>query len=628
MIKKHLRPERAVQYCPLCLKVAAYHRLIWLPIASAACLEHKCLLVNLCPGCGNSVRIRDIIETRCSSCKTNYTEAEPISIENDSFGFYSQSVIQNWLNAHASPISTIYSLPQQIPRNLFRIIDGIRFSLLHVNQDWPLLHNINIQRLSLSLPTDGLQILTAEQSYCLYATSCKGIINWPVGFHQFLTEYRKREKKSRFHNEAIYHGLSDELGTLYSQWINKRWKHAAMEFLQQAFYQLLADNHPSLASAICLTHYRNTPELADKLRYMSLNEAVKFLGTSDERLKLMIRSGRLLSYTEQGKSRIVLVKCEDVIELRNQWELAIDLKEVANWLGLTKKVVLQLVQIGLLAAQQSNAEGFYWMFSPADVTECLKRITERATYCSIVEDGNRENMLSLREASRLLQNNMGSGAIANTLQKVAEGNLRAYIQTDKKLQLGTLLFTRCDIDTYIETIKAEKGWINRHEVANILGINIKSVVSWMRAGLISPVIVEWQAHYFDRQAIEKLKTTLVLSAEASNILGVDRRDVRILIRQGRLKALRGPAIDGSLYYVFSRESLLEWKKARATLKEASQLFQVTEQKLLYWITQGKFPLPENEKQQPLFFSLQTLYMYREQRQKDSPNNIACAYQAH
>jgi len=180
---------------------------------------------------------------------------------------------------------------------------------------------------------------------------------------------------------------------------------------------------------------------------------------------------------------------------------------------------------------------------------------------------------------------------------------------------------------HIESIKADNCWIGRDEVASILGIDINSLVSWERVGLISPVRSEWQTHYFDRRSIEKFKSTIVLTAEASNILGVHYRAVYSLVQQGRLKALLGPAVNGAAYYVFSRESLQEWKNAHATLKETSQMLHMSEQKIVTWIKQGRMPLPEDEKQKPWFFSLQTLRRYKEAEQERSYSLIPCTVKA-
>jgi len=549
-------------------------------------------------------------------------------LESDSFGLFTQGVIQSWLMEGGSPTSTLYPLAQQTPRSLYRVIDGLRFSIMDINQDWSLMHLASSQQYPSKLQTAYSQVLTAYQSYCLYATAFKGIIDWPSGFRLFLTAYQKREKKSDYSDDDDYtlYGLKNELGNLYVQWISNHWKQPTLHFVQEAFNQYLVDNQTSFASVVYLARYKR--ELSHRLPYTSVNEAAKLLGTSQDRLSLMIKSGRLTAYNEKARSSVLLLKREDVLRLRDRWNQALTLKEVGDWLGLAKKVVPQLVQIGLLAAQQSPSEGLNWMFSPADVIECLERIVERAHSYSIIENSDKENLLTLGKVCNLVWPKLGSGTIALILQQVVLGRLPTYIAENSKVQLGALLFAPTDIAAYIETVKIEKGWIGRNEVASILGINKESVVDWVRAGWISPVVrVGLQNYYFDRQAIVNLKSNLVLSAEASTILGITKRDVQALVRQGRLKPLREPNVGGSMRnYFFRRDSLLEWKDTRSTLKEASQLLHMSEQKIVLRVKQGRMPPPEDEKQRPLFFSRQALHRYKESEQARS-SDISCTDRA-
>jgi excisionase family DNA binding protein len=614
---KNLRPENAGQFCPLCLKASAYHRLIWLPLASAVCLEHKCLLVNACPRCEDRVGIQDIIESRCSRCKTDLTEAQSLSVANDSFGLFTQGVIQTWLMEGRSPVCTTFSLPDQMPRDLYRVVDGMRISILQVNQDWPLLHHADIQQHSVGLLPDArAQTLTPYQSYCLYATACKGIIDWPRGFHLFLTAYRDREKKSRYADNSIYNGVTDELGNLYVQWLNRHWKQPTLSFVDEAFKQYLVDNHTSFASALLLMRYKDMPELIDNLSYISMHEAAKLLGTTREGIKFMIKSAQLISYYEQGKSWAALVKREDVMALRDKWEQAIDIKEVMDWLGLSKKTVLNLVRIGLLTAQQSNAKGSHWKFSPSAVTACLERIVQ-GTSCYVIDKvGNAQNMISLREASLILYEKLSLGGAEFTLQQVAENKLRAYFPTNQKLRLGNLLFSRVDIDAYIETVKAEKGWIERGEVASILGTGKASLSAWTKAGLISPTAICANIHYYDRKTIENLRFDCVTVAEAAKVLGVQREAVRNMMHQGRLKVLMGPD-EGIKHFIFSRKNLLQWRSTRATLEEASQLLGVSKNRLVYWVQQNVLPPLDDKKQNPWYFSHKTLLELKSEQKHDT-----------
>lgn len=300
----NIRPEYAGQFCPLCLEEGAYHRLIWMPIASAVCLQHNCLLVNSCPQCGNPVKVADVVEVRCHKCKASLTTAKRISIDSDDFGLFTQCTIQKWLKEGHSLSSAKYPLPQQMPRNLYYLVFGLERSLMYINPDWPLLHGANIPPYSASLPEAKARILTPLQSFCLFATAFKGLIDWPNGFNSFLTAFRNCQTIIK--NNAK--GLAGELGTLYERWLCRGWKLSSLEFVQEAFDQYLIENHTSLSSTKLLTRCRDKPDFAEKLDYLSVSEAAKLVSTSIEKLKLLIKLGQLASYRSgDGTSVIWLI---------------------------------------------------------------------------------------------------------------------------------------------------------------------------------------------------------------------------------------------------------------------------------------------------------------------------------
>ncbi len=613
--KRHLRPEFAGQFCPVCLKDIAYHRSIWLPIASAVCLEHKCLLVNSCPGCGGAISIPNIIETYCSKCKADFSEIQEVPVEDDCFGSFTQETIQSWLIGGISPTSTSYRLPEQTPRVLYRLIEGLRFAVMQVNQEWPLLHQLSVLQHSLS-PLPGIKTLTLTpyQAYSLYATAFKGIIDWPMGFYSFLDAYRNRQRKNRNQNPNRdgTNGLINELGSLYTNWLNKFWKQPMLEFLQKAFDQYLVDNHTTFPWAVYLNRYDDVPEFAKNLPYISLYEATKLLGTYRERLMLMIQSGKLVSYKPQNKSNITLVKREDILDLRNKWSQALNLKEVTDWMGLSEGTVPKLVQIGLLKAQQTTEEGGYWMFNPSEVAECLEHIVARVVVSPIKK--NASDALDLGSTTSILSR-VGLDT-ASTLLEVAEGRLRAYFPPDTKIQLKNLIFIHADVEAYLETAKAEKGWVTPNEISKILKVHRETINKWIRAGWILPVAVYGHFRYFNRDETEKFMNDSIGYIEAVKILGVPKEAVWKLAQQGRIKTIKGPYKGHSISYLFSRESLMEWRKERFTLEEGAQMLGVSIGKLIHRVNQGKLIPLEDKEQKPWYFSLQSLNIARQEYEQE------------
>jgi len=100
IIGRRIRPPSAAQFCPLCLRESAYHRLSWIPSASAVCLRHHCLLVEKCLRCGKNVTVAEMVDRRCQA---DLGEAPSVSMAEDRPGILSQQVIQSWLTVAPAP---------------------------------------------------------------------------------------------------------------------------------------------------------------------------------------------------------------------------------------------------------------------------------------------------------------------------------------------------------------------------------------------------------------------------------------------------------------------------------------------------------------------------------------------
>jgi predicted site-specific integrase-resolvase len=608
--KTHLRPESAAQFCPVCLKDNVYHRSIWLPVASTICLEHKCLLVNSCLGCGRDISISNIIETHCSKCNANFAEVREVLVKEDSFGLFTQDTIQSWLLDGMSSISSSYSLPEQAPRVLFRLVDGLLYAAMQVGQEWPLLHKLSVVGDSLNLlPRTKPFMLSPYQAYNLYATAFKGIVDWPNGFHTFLNAYRNRERKNKDHNpnhDEINGSINEfsglnELGSFYRNWIERFWKQPMFGFVQEAFNQYLIDNHILFPWIAYSNRYKDVTKSNKKFHFISVFEAMKLAGTKKYRLMKMIQSGKLITYSSKNATGITLVKREDVLELCRKWRYTLNLKQVANKLGLHKSVIPKLVQIGLLKAQH-HEESYHWLFNQSDVSEFLECIVTMTADCSLIE--SKDKALNLGSTTNILSR-VGLD-VASTLLKIVEGKLHAYLPTDQNIQLKNLLFARTEVEEYLESIKAENEWVKPNEIAEMLKISKNSLWKWLSAGWISPVAIYGKVQYFNRKEVEEYLNDSIGYIEAVKILGVRKELVWNLARQGRIQTIKGPRLAQNVTYLFSRNSITEWRKNRFTHKEAAKMLDISTWELNYWVMRDKIRPIEDKEQKPWYFSLQTL----------------------
>ncbi len=531
---KQLRPAHAGQFCPLCLRDAAYHRLFWMPIAMSACLEHSCLLKDRCQHCNKSISIREIVEARCHQCRGALTEAEVIPL-NDDLGLLFQRIFQSWFMRNTTPSAANLLLTEQQPGVLYRVIDGLQWATRMVaGHKWPDMHRLGIEPQDLAEVQDKVQrVPTSYESYSLYSTAGKGMRNWPEGFYEFLDACRNWVQQDK----PLNSGPKADLGNLYTQWLRDYWRHPAFEFVHKAFERYFIHSY-SLSSAV-------------------------------------VRTNLCREKTE-------------ILELRSKWNEKGNRTEAAEWLGTTKKMVLDLVEVGLLSAEYSPVNGFpHWIFHRSALDECLAHVAMYVKDNSVQEKGKQEPLMNLANASRLLFV-VGLNA-ASILLHVTEGKLHAYYAARQKLRLGALLFDRSDIQKYIQRVKTENGWISREEVAKFLGIKDMTLARWVKVGLLSPVAIYGHIQYFNQTTIDRFRDDHITSEEAAQILKMGKLAVQKWARTGRLfeTCVSGPNIDGYHAYLFNKEKLLRWRNNRLTFGEASHLLGVSRATLHRWVAEGK-----------------------------------------
>lgn len=215
VVQRNIRVEAAGQWCPVCLQEQPYYRLHWQPIAVAACLQHECLLVHRCGTCAYPVPVRQIMEAVCRRCGADLRTTPTVSVSGDSWGLTTQNIIQAWLMNGVTPATETHGLPTQPLRTLFRVLDGFRFAASVAEPTWPHLHRLPGMPSAWTRVPDTRAHPTPLQSYYLYATAMKGLVDWPHGFVTWLKAYRGRGPIPRQGQ------LGTDLGVVYQTWIER-----------------------------------------------------------------------------------------------------------------------------------------------------------------------------------------------------------------------------------------------------------------------------------------------------------------------------------------------------------------------------------------------------------------------
>lgn len=276
----------SAQYCPRCLKTAAYHRSIWAPIAAAICLEHHCLLVNRCPQCKKRLSIQEIVRHRCRACQADLCATEPIAVEGNELGIRSQQLIQSWLAvADVTALSDEDGLPSKPPAVLYHLLENLSRHLLNCWKEWP----------SLPPPLDGLadhivapvhrlQTMTPEGIFHLHKAAFTGVQDWPNGLFRFL--------------DAYCGGCSLDPGKRLQpfrrDWFQPARSNPDFEFLQQGFVSYLLDRRIPLPVS-WVEIYQSVSWFVEQTGLWSAERTAQILGISMLKLQHSLSYGSLAS---------------------------------------------------------------------------------------------------------------------------------------------------------------------------------------------------------------------------------------------------------------------------------------------------------------------------------------------
>lgn len=450
-LAQHLRPEAAAQFCPDCLRESPYHRLAWIPVAVSACLRHQRVLADQCPHCQTPIPIRAIVEMHCRTCEANLTPAPSIPIGQDALGLLSQKTIQAWLMGKSPPdYRATDSLPDQPPAVLYQVVDELRVNLKNVQPSWRYMHKAcpeHSRRIVggpswLSFPGHEVRrIPTSDQSYRLFATAFKSLLDWPDGFYEFL---RRFDRRGDVGVSREWHAKPDPI---YLRWFEKKWRHPAFQFVREVFEEYLVDQYAGSERRELPRWYRGRPARAERFLYATIAEAAQMLKMSPEMVHRLAKLGYLgpLEPPSDFARERQLVQRTEVLALRRKWGEAISLNEAAWWLGLSVEITLDLAQVGVLVVEHRTGrdDGEGWMLSKQSIVDLWSNVAT----IPCVTTSTVQGLVDLSTAVQTL-NAVGLNA-ADIIECAITGELRAYCSKPVSSLLDALMFSQQDIQFYV-----------------------------------------------------------------------------------------------------------------------------------------------------------------------------------
>jgi len=269
-----IRSTRFAWYCPQCLTEAAYHRLIWRPVSSAACLKHTCQLMGGCPKCRQPVSVNDIVQLRCCHCYTDLRTAKSVMLSGDAHQLNAQIAVQSW---HTGDVAPQLNWPGCPPETLCRLADGLALGMIYLSRQRTYPQIPGISRDYGSRP-NRLQQLSPSQLLFAYALAIQCMVDWPQGFRRFLYWCEPNPKREP----------GKSLPRLFTYLAKNLWNNEASVFIWDAFHAFTMDRLYFLWGG---TRWPMTYEqLPD---YATSKEAAQILGISQEALLLLVEKRSL-----------------------------------------------------------------------------------------------------------------------------------------------------------------------------------------------------------------------------------------------------------------------------------------------------------------------------------------------
>jgi transposase len=592
----YMRPlSISSQFCPKCLEENPYYPLNWAPVALSACLKHECLLVDQCPNCYKKVSQYAVVMAKCDKCKSDLTKAEVISIASDEIGLRTQRILQSWFMEYVTPEHEISNLPLQSPAVLYKIIEGIQNSIqMRKHQSWSYFHYLpSYPDEHASTFRKGEQVLTPYENYCMYATACKAIMNWPESFFDFLHRYtdeKDHNPQNIFPGEAnkeeLFKGKpQDHLGILYSRWVKQQWSYPEFKFVQEALDYYIAKNYWLDKFSIRTNFYKRRPDLLEYAKYVSVENAAIILNTSTQVIKLLQRNKILSQIIDGGYE---LVDKREVLYYRKEWDSLVSLEKAGLLMGMPYRVVGELVTLGFLTKEKGSMRDPGRYYKTSEVMTFLEKFSRYVKSLPSQELAEKGPWVDFAKGDYIFTYKESLQAVTLLLQTM-EGNLIAYHPSEYKFQLKSLLFAPHNFQECMAFLRDRSLWLEHQEMLKLLGIKDPTLAQWIKNGRILPTVMYKLDNYFDTASIHEFCSEYITQKEAAHILKVSISTLQNWIRANHMSELLigDPDVEGETARIFDKEQLVQWRKEHLTSNEAAQILEVAKATLYRWVKEGK-----------------------------------------
>ena len=574
--RKFLRRYPA-KICPECLKKDPYLRKIWEVALVTTCPEHKCLLVDTCPECGNGLPWLRKSITWCP-CGFDLRQIKSSGREKADLS------IPKWIHSLCGlTMGENAELAMEAENPLLgQSLGGFSSAL------WFILSELNSEEYDFR--RNGFPNIPVKALNRMLVDSLDVFIDWPNGFHVFLGSLRKKENGSKRDT-----GLTKDFGGFHRR-LSRALPGGGLDFIWDTFQEYLTESWDGgYINGKCTGVSKRALKKRKKL---PATKAAKDIGCKVEKVADLMEKGILKGESRKMGSRMCrLVEKESVDAYKKEMDASLNLTETMAVLGVGRYVVIELVNAGFLMPVQNllPSSGNQWPFMRQEVDSFLKDLGKKV---KANRDGEEGSVISFRKVGSMLSRTELKGS-ERLVSAVLNGEVRPC-RMDSGKGIPGLYFNHVHIREVLRKYAfAEEGVWNVHEAAKHIGIPVQSAYFLAQRGLLKALrhqSEEKGTWAFRRDAVERFKKKYVTTRELADRMGSLPQHVIRRFKKKGIQPVSGKDVDGGLIYLFLRKearhsAYREQKRPSRTLAtgQVGKLLGISDQDVDKLVKAGKLP---------------------------------------
>ena len=516
------------RFCPHCLLEHTYWKVEWELNFYDVCHHHGVWLVDQCSSCGKKLSWSrtQLLRCQCGSILTaEQPKACPVNMTAIA-AVMSSKIFQN--ETHVAP-EVVKTMNIEQTQRLIRYLGNYMSQVSGKN------------------PLKMRHAGDLVQSWPVTTLAAQVLDDWPKAFHDSLT---KIEKLNRPDGRP---SLNEVFGQAY-HYVFKSLKEKPFEELRHQFELWL---NGVWKGGIAKRNKRLTETLMQQAAWIPASVACDFLGTSHQRLDLLIREGTIEGETHisQKGRKFVMVRRDNLDRVKQHLFGLIDMTTAGRLLGLQKRRMRQVLKLIFTDAKKTGSSpGSPWAVSRLEVNQILE-LSMDLGYVSIPDEG----CVSLGHILRYWT--WSNEDVAGFIISVKSKEIVPINVLDTVSGIAAWNFNEMELKNW--KIKSQNGlgtWLTIAQTAKLIGIKEQVAYELVRIGFLRTEVMPKQMKQgtrVRRSTIIEFKEKYIFATHIAEALGCSARKVISQLNHYGIQPISGPGVNGARQVLYQKTNDVE-----------------------------------------------------------------------